>query len=157
MISVGARRWNFNAPQPIGCDRSARDEEHAGRRAQLVGIRGDAQRRIEARVEARAELGEVRIDATSRIGFVGIGRGDLDQARGQQALDVAHRGDEARLLMRVERFEERGRELVAACVEHRSLAAAGAREPRGAHALVGGVRPDGDKSRAFERASTRLR
>ena len=67
----------------------------------------------------------------------GIRRADLDQPRGEEPLHVPHRRDEALSLPVVERFEERRGELVAARVEPRAFAAAGAREARRADASIG--------------------
>src|SRR5436190_801870 len=46
----------------------ARDEQSAGRWRQLVRIGGDAERRVEAGLEARIQLGEILLDAPRCVG-----------------------------------------------------------------------------------------
>ena len=55
---------------------SAGDEEDAGRRRHLVRGGGDAERGVEARLEACGELGEVLLEAPGRISRARILDGD---------------------------------------------------------------------------------
>src|SRR6185312_4805436 len=58
----------------------------------------DAPLRVEAGVEAAAELAEILRDAPARVGAVGGLGGDAHRRGAHQPLDLAHRRDEAVLL-----------------------------------------------------------
>jgi hypothetical protein len=92
------------------------------------------------------------VQAALGVGVRRVHAADLDDPGGEQSLDVAHRGDEALALALVERRQERGRQLVAAPVEHVALSAALAREVRGADPPVAAAGRDGDQPGGLERA-----
>ena len=118
------------------------DQEAPGRRRELVRLRRHAGRRIEAGLPALVELLDVRAQALARVGAGGIDVADLDRRGRQQALDGAHRVDEALAIALVEGFEQRRRELVAAAVKLGPLLAARARQAGDADAAIRSARLD---------------
>jgi len=82
------------------------DDHLAAGRPQLVRLRGAPDQRVERRAGAALELGEVPAQALARVGVLGVDRHDLDHRGGQQALDVAHRADQALALPGGQRIEQ---------------------------------------------------
>jgi hypothetical protein len=78
--------------------------------AQLVRLGAHAARRIERRLGAAIELGEVRAQAQPRVRMGRVHGVISTMAAREQPLDLAHRGDEPVPLGRGERVEERPRE-----------------------------------------------
>jgi hypothetical protein len=83
---------------------------------------------------------------------LGVDGRDVHARRGQQALDVAHGGDEPLLLARAERREQRAREVVGALVERATLGPAGRGEPRDADPPVALAGRHRHEPVGFERA-----
>ena len=117
----------------------------------MIGIGGDAQLRVEAGLERCVELGEVLAQTELGVGVRRIDGRDLDDRRGQQALDVGHRGHEAAALRGAERFEERRGQLVAAALEHGPFRTSRGGELRRSDAPVRGARIDLDQTVRLER------
>ncbi len=97
------------------------------------------------------QIGVVRAQAEAGVGALGVGRRDLDQARGEQPLHHAHRLHEPQPLALGERREQRGGERVAVGIQARALVAAGGGEPGGAHAPVVLVGGDGHEPFGLQR------
>ncbi len=68
------------------------EEQQAGGRSQLVRISRDAEGRVEAGLEALAQLREVLLEAPPSVGSGGISDGDGDHRSHEQALDLGHGG-----------------------------------------------------------------
>ena len=154
LISVGRAAVELQraAADRLHAQRATRSTPAGG--AQFVGVGGDAPRRIEARVEARAELGEVRVEANRASGRRDPSGRSRPGARSGAARRRAsrRRGAPAAARRAVRGTRRRARRCV---VEHRSFAAAGAVRRAGAHPLIGGVRPDRDKARALRACGAR--
>ncbi len=104
------------------------------------GVGRDAAGRVEAVLEARAQLVEVLLEAPA-----GGGAGrvlDLDPEPGgeQQAFDLGHGRDQVLALALAQGGQERGRVLVGALVEEGELGLAGGRQPGRADPPVGRAR-----------------
>ncbi len=82
----------------------------------------------------------------------GIRDVDAHERRGEQSLDLCHRGHETELFGLAQRFEHRAHEGVAASIEHGTLGEAGLCEPRDADSTVRVTRLDRDEAVGFERA-----
>jgi hypothetical protein len=68
----------------------AGDDQRPGRRSEFPYVRRDAQRRIEASIEAGVELGEVVFDAPPSISRGWVLHGEAHHGRAQQTLHVTH-------------------------------------------------------------------
>ena len=115
-------------------------------------LRRHAGRRIESGLPALVELLDVRAQALARVGAAGSTVADLDRRSREQALDGAHRVDEALAIALVEGFEQRRRELVAAAVSFGPLLAARARQAGDADAAIRSARLDARHPVGLERA-----
>ena len=113
-----------------------REEQEPARRAHGLVVDRAPGARIEATVEAAVQLGGVRVEAVARAGAGGVRGRDLHLRGREEALDLAHRGDEPRPPVVAQRREHVGGQLVAAPVEQLALGAARGGEAHGAHAPV---------------------
>ena len=140
----------MSAPHPTGSEWSvATRNRPAGGRSSCTSP--ECSGRVEARLEAAAELADVRVRHACASGAGGVDDLDPDERGREKPLDLAHRGDELLPLPRAERSEQRSGEVVAAALEGTPLAAAARREMRGADAPVCGARADRDQPVALER------
>jgi hypothetical protein len=114
----------------------ARDEQQPGRLGEVLGGGRDRAGQIEAGVETRVELGVVGLQAEAPRGRARVLDRDVDEPRGQQALDDAHRLDEPCALVVAQWRQKRLRELVAAAIDQRPLGPPRGGQADGPHALV---------------------
>ena len=135
--STGRPGRILSAPQPTGRSTEVCHQQQPGGRLQLVDRRGDADGRIEAVLEALAQLGEVLLDAPARVGAGRIGDGDRDQRGSHQPLDLVHRRHQPRALRLLERLQHRRRQPVREAIELRAFRPPVRRQPGAAHAAVG--------------------
>ncbi|HZA73031.1 MAG TPA: hypothetical protein VE476_08970 [Propionibacteriaceae bacterium] len=82
------------------------DEELAGGRSQLVWLGRHPRPGVEPLREPPVQLGDVRPDAGPRVGVGRVDRLDRHAGRGEQPLDVLHRGHQPVLLPTVEWREQ---------------------------------------------------
>ena len=75
---------SFSPPQPTGSPRRRATRKTSCGRAQLVVVPGVASCRLEAGVEAPAELGEVGLEAVPAVAPGRVGVFDLDEPGGEE-------------------------------------------------------------------------
>lgn len=129
--SKPARLWRN--PHPLQLGRRARmklerptadwpttqtgDEQDAGGWLQLARVGGDAERWVKAGLEARAELGEVLLDAPPGVGRGWILDREAHHGRAKEPLDLRHRRHEPRALVLAERLQETPGDIIRASIK----------------------------------------
>ena len=126
------------------------EEESARWRANLVRLRGGADRWIKAPLGASVELGDVFGEAVPGIRMLRVDGQDRDARGDEQPFDLSHGRDQLLPLACAQRLEQRLGEPIRAPVERGTLASAGGREPRDPPPPVILRRGDGDESGGFK-------
>jgi hypothetical protein len=130
----------------------AREHEQSAGRRHLAGIGQAARRRVEAGIEALAELGVVLLEAPAPGRAARALHGDRDEGCRQQPFHRLHGGDELSFVALAQRLEDGRGKRFRARLELVPLPLAPGRQDRAADAGVGRVGPKHHQSFSLERA-----